>query len=666
MSLNKMTWIKALYQTYENCQTKIGVQDEKKDDKKNVTPLLPICHTTQQAHIKIVIDDRGEFRRAHIIPKDESTTITPCTEGSAGRTGKKPVAHPLFDKLQYIAGDFIEFGGEVTIGYAKNPTEPHEQYMQDLSAWCASPYQHPKVAAVLTYLKQKRVIHDLIAHKILYLGDNGKLLYEWTQDDDANTPPIFKLLSGKVNAKGERQPWQADAFVKFAVEFPGDPQADLESDPSVWKSWSDYYANTKSAKNLCFVSGEEDFLADQHPAKIRNSGDKAKLISSNDTSGFTFRGRFLSDSEACGIGFTVTQKAHSALRWLLDRQGWRNGDLAFVAWAVSGIDIPDPMKDTWDLCDVEAEEPQIATATKNIDTAQDLGKKLAKLLAGYSVQLGATDNVIVMGLNSATPGRMAIIYYQELTGSEFLERVRAWHDQCRWLQRFSKDKIFIGAPAPKDIAKAAYGSDVDTKLLNATVERIIPCLIDRAPFPQDLVDSTRHKACKRQSVDAWEWEKTLGIACAVYKYFNNDKEEYTMPIDRTRTSRDYLYGRLLAVADCLEGFALSDAEKGRPTNAARLMQRFADHPFTTWRTIELALAPYKDRLGPKAKKYHVALEEIMELFETDAFIQDTPLSGEFLLGFHKQRKELYQSSETDEPRDKGEEQTQSSQQEAML
>ena len=124
-----------------------------------------------------------------------------------------------------------------------------------------------------------------------------------------------------------------------------------------------------------------------------------------------------------------------------------------------------------------------------------------------------------------------------------------------------------------------------------------------------------------------------------------------MPIDRTRTSREYLYGRLLAVADCLEGFALSDVEKGRPTNAARLMQRFADHPYSTWRTLELALVPYKARLGWKARKYEVTLEEIMGLFKTEEFIKDTPLSGEFLLAFHKQRTELYTSSEADHEAD---------------
>ena len=90
---------------------------------------------------------------------------------------------------------------------------------------------------------------------------------------------------------------------------------------------------------------KKDFSADQHPAKLRNDGDKAKLISSNDTSGFTFRGRFLTADQAATVGFETTQKAHFALRWLISRQGYRKGDLAIVAWATSGASIPKPTDD---------------------------------------------------------------------------------------------------------------------------------------------------------------------------------------------------------------------------------------------------------------------------------------------------------------------------------
>lgn len=114
-----------------------------------------------------------------------------------------------------------------------------------------------------------------------------------------------------------------------------------------------------------------------------------------------------------------------------------------------------------------------------------------------------------------------------------------------------------------------------------------------------------------------------------------------MALDENRKSRDYLYGRLLALADSLEQWALKKAGETRQTTAARLMQRFADHPYSTWRTIELALGPYKARLGGKSLKRQKMISEVTAMFTPDDYINDKKLSGEFLLGYHCQREALW-------------------------
>lgn len=123
-----------------------------------------------------------------------------------------------------------------------------------------------------------------------------------------------------------------------------------------------------------------------------------------------------------------------------------------------------------------------------------------------------------------------------------------------------------------------------------------------------------------------------------------------MSLEEDRVSRDYLFGRLLAIADHLEGRALYVAGENRDTNAARLMQRFADRPCSTWRNIELALPPYEARLRSKrpAVLVHLKtlLDEVMGKFQTSEFTHDGKLSGEFLLGFHCQRSALWQKPET--------------------
>ena len=114
-----------------------------------------------------------------------------------------------------------------------------------------------------------------------------------------------------------------------------------------------------------------------------------------------------------------------------------------------------------------------------------------------------------------------------------------------------------------------------------------------------------------------------------------------MALDKENRSRDYLYGRLLAIAENIESYALYLAEEKRATTAERYMQRFAEHPFATWRNIELALAPYQDRLRNRGKDTgKQAIGEIMDLFQNEDFTCDNKLSGEFLLGYHCQKMEI--------------------------
>ena len=70
------------------------------------------------------------------------------------------------------------------------------------------------------------------------------------------------------------------------------------------------------------------------------------------------------------------------------------------------------------------------------------------------------------------------------------------------------------------------------------------------------------------------------------------------------------------------------------------MQRFSEHPYSTWRTIELALTPYKARLGGKSKKRQRMIDEVIASFNDNDFLNDKRLSGEFLLGYHCQREFL--------------------------
>ena len=647
-----MSWMQKLYRTYESILEQ-GVTDD-------TEPLTPVGHTIQNAHIVIVIDGQGNFQTARVMPP-KTAILLPATESSENRTsGEAP--HPLADKIQYVAKDYADYGGEKKAYF--------EGYLKQLKAWCELPFTHPKVQAVLNYVAKGRVVADLVETGIFPLDSEGKVLNKWEAEGDA--PPIFSVLP---KIKGEIE--FGSALVCWQVEIAGDVHSQTWTDKTIQQSWADYAASEKAEKGFCLVQGEEAVISTMHPAKLRHTGDKAKLISSNDTAGYTFRGRFATAEEAASVSADVSAKAHSALRWLISRQGIRNGDQVTVAWAISGKPVPSPMKDIsseidWDNLDISAvENPDEIAAQRlpeNLEASPDwsanIGRAAAQIikkkLHGYQAELKAHEQISLIMLDSATPGRMALTYYQEFLPADYFANLDVWIDDFAWYQRYSievqngkktdkRTQWRFVPPSPYSIAEAVYGKSLSDTLKKQLYARLLPVIAGgtSVPIPEDLVQKSFQAACNPNGCENWEWQRNIGVACALYKGWRarhhdlSQRRTYPMSLDTQNRSRDYLYGRLLAVAENTESYALYLAGEKRATTAERYMQRFAEHPFATWRNIELALKPYQERLRNNGKDTGAqAIGEIMELFATGDFTCDDKLSGEFLLGYHCQKMEI--------------------------
>ena len=647
-----MSWMQKLYRTHES------ILEQSVTD--NTEPLTPVGHTIQNAHIVIVIDGQGNFQTARVMPP-KTAILLPATESSENRTsGEAP--HPLADKIQYVAKDYANYGGEKKAYF--------DGYLKQLKAWCESPFTHPKVQAVLHYVAKGRAVADLTEAGIFPLDSGGKVLNKWESEGDV--PPIFSVLP---KTKGEIE--FGSALVCWQVEIAGDVHSQTWTDKTIQQSWADYAASEKAEKGFCLVKGKEAVISTMHPAKLRHTGDKAKLISSNDTAGYTFRGRFATAEEAASISADVSAKAHSALRWLISRQGIRNGDQVTVAWAISGKPIPSPMKDIsseidWDNLEISAVEnpDEIAKQTSpesskpSPDWSVNIGRAAAQIikkkLHGYQAELKAHEQISLIMLDSATPGRMALTYYQEFLPADYFANLDAWIDDFSWYQRYSVEvsngkKTDIRTqwrfvpPSPYSIADAVYGKSLSDTLKKQLYARLLPVIAGgtSVPIPEDLVRQSFQAACNPNGCENWEWQRNIGVACALYKgwcarhHDLSQRRTYPMSLDTQNRSRDYLYGRLLAVAENTESYALYLAGEKRATAAERYMQRFAEHPFATWRNIELALKPYQERLRNNGKDTGAqAIGEIMELFATDDFTCDDKLSGEFLLGYHCQKMEI--------------------------
>ncbi len=630
-----MSWIEELYRTYENC-TNIE-QTSSTNGKRARKPLLPLYHKLQNSHIEVILDGNANFIDANlIVDKNDQEIIIPYTEKSGART-TNDCPHPLCDKIQYCAND-----------YKGKKNKYFTSYSKQLEKWANSDSSHPMVMIINKYIQKGTLCTDIVG--------TGK---QFGKED-------FDF---------------GELLVRWKVEILGENETRCWKNQSLFKSWEQYYERQEAVQDICMVSGEKKSIALNHPNHLRNSGDSARIISSNDKSGFTFLGRFqlnnvklngqeeVISNQSASISAEVTQKAHSALMWLIDRQSFRNGDQVIVSWAVSGQETPDLLADSLSLFD-ETDEEKINEVTQFSynDAGQTFARKLTQKIAGYKAELKDATKIVVMGLDSAGPGRLSISYYRELSNSEFLERIENWHSQMAWffLEFFqdARDKkkkhsgYMVIAPAPRIIVEACFGKRVDDKLKKSTIERLLPCIIDKRQIPIDLVDSVVKQASNKISMELWEWERTLSVACALYRCYsirnrnNSNKKQYTMALENERTDRDYLYGRLLAVAEYLEEKSLYLAGENRITNAARLMQRFSDQPFQTWLIIEKGLDSYKTRLQSKRphKLFFLKnlMDEIHSKFLTGDYEKEGRLSGLYLLGYHCQRLELIQKVEKEE------------------
>lgn len=590
-----VSWIQRLYDTYLNNQSQIGVIIE-----EDGVPLLPVYHGLSKSNIEVTINEQGEVINALLLSAKEPQIIIPMTESSDGRSGAKPIPHPLVDKLQYLAGDYLEKGGVKYHGYSL--------YKENLRKWNESSFSNKKINAVYACISRGTLIEDI--------------------------SPFIPASSYKLD----------EAIVRWRVIINGDLESNLWKDHVMFDSWGNFYMSQEGEVGYCQVTDKILPLAWNHPKKINNLCANAKLISANDNTGFTFRGQITRGEQAYGVSVEATQKAHNALKWLISKQGYRKDSKCFLCWSPGGIDIENPLLDTLDLFADDIEE--VVTTSDNGYTAEDIAHKLTLRAKGYQSNLEGLKMVVLMTLEAVTDGRLSITYYQELEYSDYLKKLDTWHNSCKWLLTYRKiDGVnvpFYGTPSPWDISEVVlgFGKNVKDSERMGLVDRIVTCIIDGRQLPLDILSCAIQNTVKTEVLEEWQFNKSLAITCALYRKYRFDyfREEYKMALDYENKSRDYLYGRLLAVAQNIERWALNQRGENRPTNADRLMQRFADRPYSTWKTIELSLRPSFEKLQGKVTGREKLIDEIMSLFETEDFIKDTKLSGEFLLGYHNQRE----------------------------
>ena len=557
-------------------------------------PLAPISHIMARPQIVITLDQSGNFAAAQALDKNTPKIIIPATEESSGRTVKAAeLPHPLCDYLRYLL--------------PQNQVE-YQHYISQLSDWTNSPFTHPKLHAVLHY------------------AQGGTILADLSQAGIAATEKA--MVCWEVNGLGE------------GLNGP------CWTDRTLMNAFIDYCREKRAGTPpvLCMVSGEMEVPAGQHPKGIIPVNGNAKLISANDFSGFTYRGRFNEAEQAATVSYTASQKAHNALRWLVANQSVSFGGRTFLCWNPQGIQLPK----------VTGPMGRKSGSVQRSATPSQYQKQLRDALSGWKEDLRPSAGVMIAAFDAATTGRLAVTYYNELMASDFLDRLHDWEVSCCW----ENGPYGIQSPSLFQIVSWAFGTprngkpELDDRILRQQMQRLVACRINRAPFPLDVERALVERASNLQLFPEMVEERSgktkekirkyprmdllFTVCAAIRKY--HAKEKWNMALDKNCSNPSYLFGRLLAIAEAVENSTYTD-ENRRETNAMRMQKAFALRPMTTWRLLEEKLEPYYKQLKPGLRQYYRKLtQEVVDKLpvSSDGNLNQK-LEDIYLLGYYHQR-----------------------------
>ena len=607
-----MGWIQKLCEVYD---AMAGTED---------CDIVPAGFADKKIEFNVIISKNGDFVTAHRIAEEEQSSMVPSTPQAEGRSGIKPMPFPLAEQLKYLVVE------------TEKENSRFATYMRQLSDWCQEADAPACLDVVYQYLEKQTLLADLEGVSSLKLR--------------------FRTKNGKFGL-------DADKIVCFSVQIHGEEnKVWLRSD--IRESWSRYMAQMVKAapKTLCYATGQMLPQMEKYPPLL----DKAKLISSKDTEyPLQYKGRFVEDQSAVTMSYETCVKAHSALRWLLKHQGFQRYGIYMIAWNM--------------------QMPVLHGEEDNDDEKPDSFEVYAKLLwkatAGYAEKLlewkkrvesseeaqRRMNEVVILGMEAATEGRMSINYYQEIPGNRYVERVDAWERDCCW--RMPGKDTQLRTPSWMKICEAVMGGDVvetakrdtrceksATKLMRRMQIQLLNCVANESPLPEDFVKQAFRRAVqplrftkKDGAWDGFAWRECVATACALIRKRKIQSGGATISptLDRTCMQRDYLYGRLLAAAHKLERD--STGRKDAPTMALRRMTKFVQSPTDAWLRLFEHLSVYLKDFDA-AQWYLRQFGEIERLFRAEDRRDPKPLSYDFLIGFDAQLNEMYQKSETRQPR----------------
>lgn len=634
-----MALLNDLIKTYDS------VMGHEPEGMEMIAPIAHQYRSTKQV-IDVTIDTMGHLiaPKFEINSKNTERTLLAMTEESSARSSGAAAVRPhgLNDSL------FFMVKGKDNRSY--------EAYRKQLEEWCESESPCIQAEAVLKYISNHNIVEDMLTEEAIPKEKDGSA--------DVDKYKKYTVRWRVLVPDGALETWKNEQTIN---------------------SWTKFYER-KHAENsewiIDSISGEKCDKETVHPKPISIYGN-SKLISvaTQENSVFHFKGeRFTNADQLPQLGYQNSQKLHNALGWLIDTQAIPISKSA-LSWCTTDH------KPKYLVCwmpaipqdnNVEFQMRMLLgqNGLKQEPKYKTYYARMKRLIFGTKDEKKNFPDVSLLMTDRSGDGRFSPVLYKSFSAEEYFDKIREWHDHCAWFTYDSEWAALTMKPVSLfEIARCAYGVqrfnqsdapylDVNDAVFKDTVNTLLASVLDNRPIPTSLIQQIASQVSPERFAgnkghEMQPFKQILRSACALLHWWhirkNKDKEERDLSLDKENTDRSYLYGRLLAVFDCIENAALNRRSKKdeqgkfdhRDTNAMRLWSAYVAHPSVCAANLQKCVIPYLSSLPYGLRTYYE--NELTEIGGkiAEAKTSNRPLSPEYLHGFYLERAALLSGKHED-------------------
>lgn len=433
----------------------------------------------------------------------------------------------------------------------------------------------------------------------------------------------------------------------------------LHERPAVASAWTAYCDTQVSSEVVgqCAVTGEEGPLARLFPQVTGVAGAQsagASLVSFNLQS---FESYGKSQAYNASISEKVAFNAGSALRQLCaDRtHRVRIGETTVVFWA----DRPAPVEDEIVLMMLDPDE--FDRRSENMQVTEEVRNALESMERGLPLQdVDAETRYFVLGL-APNAARLAVRFFETDTLGRMADNFGAY------LRDVSMVDVRTSSLRSLLLQTAPLGSS--DQLPSTLVNGCMDAMLTGRVFPQALYYAVLSRMrCDHARRNSWDMGQRAALlkACLTRKarldkecaseqdgaVCADEERGLNVYLDKERTNRGYVLGRLFAVMEHAQRSALGEV-------SATIRDRYIGAASTTPARVFPHLLHSTQNHVSKLRKFNPGLcvkfekanDEIMGMLDGPNLFPKTLSAedqGEFFVGYYQQRVDLWKSHKDDE------------------